>query len=99
MLSKANHIVLAEDDEDDSFLFEQSLREIPHLTSLDRVHDGVELTQFLEHLHQLPDLIFLDMNMPRKNGMECLSEIRNQSKYDQLPVIIFSTSSAKEMVD
>lgn len=99
MLSKTNHIVLAEDDEDDSLLFELTLKELPHLTSLNRVHDGVELTHLLEELQSLPDLIFLDMNMPRKNGMQCLFEIRMQSRYDGLPVIIFSTSSNTELID
>jgi CheY-like chemotaxis protein len=49
-------------------------------------------------MQQLPDVIFLDLNMPRKNGFECLSEINDNQKLKQVPVIIFSTSFEQDVV-
>ena len=48
---------------------------------------------------QLPDVLFLDLNMPRKNGFECLSEIKLSDKLKQIPVIVFSTSFEQEVVN
>jgi CheY-like chemotaxis protein len=57
------------------------------------VKDGEELMQQLVNdRSETPDLIFLDINMPRRNGFECLSDIRQDQKLKQLPVIIYSTS-------
>ena len=50
-------------------------------------------------LNPFPDVLFLDLNMPLKNGMECLVEIRSDKTFDKLPIIIFSTSSQKQAVD
>ena len=47
----------------------------------------------------LPDILFLDLNMPRKNGLECLTEIKQLEEYKNLPVIIFSTSLDRDIVD
>ena len=65
------------------------------------VHDGVQLMERLGNtaLNNLPDVVFLDLNMPRKNGLECLSEIKANHKLQNLPVIIFSTSLDSEIVD
>lgn len=53
----------------------------------------------LDKTYQLPDVLFLDLNMPRKNGFECLSEIKLISKLNVLPIIMFSTSFEKEVVN
>jgi CheY-like chemotaxis protein len=47
----------------------------------------------------IPDLLFLDLNMPLKNGFECLSEIRRETRLDKMPIIIFSTSSQPSAID
>ncbi len=87
------HVLLADDDKDDRFFFNKALETIPILTNLTIVEDGEQLmTYLIENSEKLPDVLFLDLNMPRKNGLECLSEIKHDQKLKKLPVIIYSTS-------
>jgi len=99
MHQPAKHIILAEDDEDDSQFFEEALRSIDDAPSLIKARDGVELTDLLKDGSRLPDLIFLDLNMPRKNGAQCLSEIRAEKDLQHLPVVVLSTSNSKNIID
>ncbi|HUR30866.1 MAG TPA: response regulator [Saprospiraceae bacterium] len=99
MLSQANHIILAEDDEDDSLFFEEALNSIADPPHLILARDGEELTQLLQDTFPHPDLIFLDLNMPRKNGAQCLCEIRKSKDLRELPVVVLSTSSSKDIID
>jgi CheY-like chemotaxis protein len=93
------HILLADDDKDDSILFQDILDELPLSTRLTTVFNGEQLMQFLnETKEQLPDVLFLDLNMPRKNGFDCLSEIKRSEKLKSLSVVIFSTSYEPEIV-
>src|ERR1041384_4215132 len=81
-------ILLSDDDKDDCFLFREALSELPHQTHLEIVNDGEQLMNYLhEHADRLPDVLFLDLNMPRKNGFECLSEIKHNDKLSSLPVV------------
>lgn len=90
-------ILLADDDKDDCFLFREALSELPLPTSLETVHDGEQLMTYLnEHADKLPHVLFLDLNMPRKNGFECLTEIKHSDKLKDLPVIMFSTSYPRD---
>ena len=93
------NIVLAEDDEDDSQFFADALNSIPNQATLYRAKDGVELTGLLDDMDPVPDLIFLDINMPRKNGSQCLYEIRRQEMLDEVPVIVLSTTNSKEIIE
>lgn len=93
------HILLADDDKDDSILFQDILDELPLSTHLTTVFNGEQLMQLLnETKEQLPDVLFLDLNMPRKNGFDCLSEIKHSEKLKLLSVVIFSTSYEPEVV-
>ena len=93
-------ILLADDDEDDCMFFKDALNELSLPASLDIVGNGVELMSFLEnHLIDLPHVLFLDLNMPRKTGFECLSEIKLNEKLKELTVIIYSTSFNPEVKD
>ncbi len=93
-------IFLADDDADDCMLFEDALREVSDTTSLVTANDGVELMDILEKtVPPPPEVIFLDLNMPRKNGVECLIEIRNTQKFKDIPVVIFSTSSLQASIE
>ena len=100
MNSNTLNILLADDDLDDCLFFKEAVEELLLSTQLSILHDGEQLMQ---HLHNeantLPDVLFLDLNMPRKNGFECLSEIKLNQKLKQLPVIIFSTSFEQEVVN
>jgi CheY-like chemotaxis protein len=91
-------ILLADDDKDDCFLFREALSELPVSTNLVTVHDGEQLMTYLtEHENNLPNVLFLDLNMPRKNGFECLTEIKHTDSLKDLPVIMFSTSYPRDM--
>lgn len=91
-------IFLAEDDRDDSFLFQEALNKIQYDTRLWVAQDGEVLTAMIAE-HPAPDFIFLDLNMPKKDGYSCLREIRAAGKLDQVPVIIMSTSSNEGSIE
>jgi CheY-like chemotaxis protein len=93
-------ILLADDDTDDCLFFKDALEDMPVLTLFTAVHDGEQLMQYLNsETIKLPDILFLDLNMPRKNGFECLSEIKLNKDLKNIPVVIFSTSFEKEVVN
>jgi CheY-like chemotaxis protein len=93
-------ILLADDDADDCLFFEEALEELPVSTALTAVHDGEKLMQLLnDETNILPHILFLDLNMPRKNGFECLAEIKLNTKLKDMPVIIFSTSYEQQVVN
>jgi len=92
-------ILLAEDDEDDFLLFKESLKDYQAPLKLNWVKDGDELMRALrEEISGIPDLVFLDINMPRRNGFECLSDIRQDQRLKHIPVIIYSTSKDTALV-
>jgi len=94
------HILLADDDEDDRTFFKEAFEEIKLETKVTLVNDGVELMNHLKRNGQKkPHILFLDLNMPRKNGMECLLEIRNSRNLKDIPIAIYSTSSAEEDIE
>jgi CheY-like chemotaxis protein len=100
MSQKQLHVLLADDDIDDCIFFKEALAELQISTNLTVVHDGEELMQLLvSETGALPDVLFLDINMPRKNGFECLVEIKINDRLKQLPVIMFSTSFEQEVVN
>ncbi len=92
-MKKPYSIYLAEDDEDYSLLFTDALQELPILTQITILGDGEELMNSLLCKNiEIPDVLFLDINMPKKNGYECLSEIKQHNRLRSLPIIILSTS-------
>jgi CheY-like chemotaxis protein len=92
------NIVLADDDTDDCSFFDKALKEIPIATNLTIVHDGEQLMKYLlRNSVHLPDVVFLDLSMPRKNGFECLCEIKESLQLKDLPVVMFSTSFPRDM--
>ncbi|MCD6017495.1 MAG: response regulator receiver protein [Bacteroidetes bacterium] len=96
----AFNVLLADDDKDDRFFFKKALGDINIPTKLVTVPNGEQLMTYLsENSEKLPDVLFLDLNMPRKNGNECLVEIKEQVKLRNMPVIIYSTSLRDEVVD
>ncbi len=92
-------ILLADDDSDDCMLFEEALKEVSANTLLTIESDGHSLMERLQNLKEsLPDILFLDLNMPKKNGSECLCEIRSLPQFNNIPIIILSTSSQRQAV-
>ncbi len=94
------HILLADDDEADRLLFSETLDELEIKPILHTVNNGVELMAYLNKKNvQLPHIVFLDLNMPRKNGLECLKEIRNNDKLKSISIAIYSTSVNENDMD
>lgn len=94
-------ILLAEDNEADVHLIQRSLRQINIATNLNVVGDGKELTDFLYRLGKfrqapLPDLILLDLNLPKKNGYEVLAEIKSHEELKRVPIVVLTTSSSEQ---
>ncbi|MBD3581358.1 response regulator [Flavobacterium selenitireducens] len=94
-------ILLVDDDQDDRSIFSDALSELKIESNLNMLEDGRELVNYLENTkNKRPDIIFLDLNMPYKSGVECLKEIRLIEKFRDLSVAIYSTSnSEKDMED
>jgi CheY-like chemotaxis protein len=86
-------VFLAEDDEEDADIFRDALADLNMNVQLFVVKNGILLMNMLEQTKTLPDLVFLDLNMPLKNGLQCLKEIKNSDKLKSLNTIILSTSS------
>lgn len=100
MRRKSLNLLLADDDMDDCFFFKEALDDLYISAKLITVNDGDQLMKLLSAKNTLlPDVLFLDLNMPRKSGFECLQEIKVIDKLINLPVIIFSTSLDTDVVN
>lgn len=100
MISKNANILLADDDKDDCLIFQEALEELEISTNLTTVYDGEQLMQLLTNSSiDSFQILFLDLNMPRKNGIDCLQAIKRNEKLKSLPVIIFSTSYEEKIAD
>ncbi|MDY0780119.1 response regulator [Tenacibaculum sp. IB213877] len=93
-------VILTDDDIDDRLFFEEAIQEVNIDTMLTMFNHGQELMNHLLAADTiLPNLIFLDLNMPIKNGMECLLDIRKTPKLKDIIVAIYSTSSSEEDIE
>ena len=98
-ISRKLNIILAEDDYDDRLLFVEAIDQLPVSVELITFNNGDELMEWLKNdKNKLPDALFLDLNMPRKNGFAALGEIKRDSQLQDLPVVIFSTATKDEMI-
>lgn len=88
-INDPTHVLLAEDDDDDFFIFSLAVKELPVRVMLSRAENGDILFKLLDE--SVPDLLFLDLLMPCKDGRTCIKEIRANAKYDTLPVIVYSS--------
>jgi two-component system, chemotaxis family, response regulator Rcp1 len=96
-------ILLIEDNPGDARLTLEALKEGKVKNNLHIVYDGVEATDFLFKRNEYvnsprPDLIILDLNLPKKNGQEVLAEIKVDENLKRIPVAIFTTSKSEEDV-
>ncbi|WP_345247991.1 response regulator [Nibrella saemangeumensis] len=98
-------ILIADDDADDRMFLEQALRSIGYTQDIQFVEDGEQLMDYLKQQGSYseanapwPNLIILDLNMPRKNGFQALEEIKADARLRRLPVVVMTTSSADEDV-
>lgn len=94
------YVLLADDDDDDRLFFKDAIDEVKVKTLVKMLNDGVELMDYLNNTtSRMPNLIFLDLNMPRKGGMECLKEIRSNPKLKDLCIAIYSTSALETDIE
>jgi DNA-binding response OmpR family regulator len=87
--SEINNVLLAEDDPDDVLIFKLALNKLPFAVELRHAEDGEKLFILLKEL--IPDIIFLDINMPCKNGIACIVEIRKNQDFNNVPVIMYTS--------
>jgi CheY-like chemotaxis protein len=93
------HILLAEDDQDDRLFFKDAFDEVKIKHSLTMFEDGIELMAYLHDTDVLPHIVFLDLNMPGKSGLECLKEIRSNNRLRDISIAIYSTSSSNANIE
>ncbi|MEO7529842.1 MAG: response regulator [Sediminibacterium sp.] len=88
-------IFLVDDDLDDLMLFKDAIKEIDPTIEIETAGNGVEALKKISgnELKRKPDYIFVDLNMPLMNGIQCLREIKKLPSYSLIPVIMYSTSS------
>lgn len=93
------YVVLADDDNDDRLFFKSAFEHVRVKHELLVFEDGYELMNYLESAAEPPHIVFLDLNMPGKPGLECLNEIRANPLFRDLTVAIYSTSSSPEDIE
>ena len=86
-------ILLVDDDTDDQLFFVDAVKEIEPTLECDIACNGLEALDHLDKVPPPPSLIFLDLNMPIMNGYECLAKLKETKQYNEIPVIIFTTSN------
>jgi CheY-like chemotaxis protein len=92
--------LLADDDLDDASLFQDALMEVDNSIGFQYAKDGQETLNILkEGNSSLPDIIFLDLNMPRMDGKECLKQLKQDTELSRIPVIMYTTSSQAKDIE
>jgi CheY-like chemotaxis protein len=102
MSATLTKILLADDDLDDRWFFEDFLRDRRDIILLPAATSGTEVIQYLDSLtseEELPDVIILDQNMPGLSGKETLAFLRSRNRYNQIPVLIYSTYTGQKLID
>lgn len=83
------NVLIAEDDDEDYLIFSLAIEELSFKVILSRAENGDLLFKLLDENN--PDIVFLDLLMPCKDGRQCLREIRANRKYDAIPIIVYSS--------
>lgn len=100
MSNEPMYILLADDDEDDRLFFKDAFEEMRMKTVVQTVNNGQELMNLLAQPDAvLPHILFLDLNMPFKTGIECLNEIRRMTHLKDIAVAIYSTSASEQDIE
>ena len=94
-MNNSKSIFLIEDDKDDQFFFTECIEKIQNATLFDVANNGRQALDKLEKSPSLPDIIFMDINMPLMNGLECLKEIIKNPRTKSIPVVMLSTDTGQ----
>ncbi len=99
-VEKKRVFFIADDDQDDQDLFINALQQIDEYCVCNTAFDGEDaLGKLSDSVLPLPDIIFLDLNMPKMNGKQCLAKIKGIENLKHIPVVIYSTSSDKNEIE
>ncbi|MEP6464846.1 MAG: response regulator [Parafilimonas sp.] len=99
-MTKNNRFLLVDDDADDVSLFKEVLEEVNPSIDFISASDGQEALNVLrQHQNNSPDIIFLDLNMPRMDGKQCLTEIKKDPALQRIPVIMYTTSCQSKDIE
>ena len=99
-MNKVKIFFLVDDDVDDQEFFREALNEInPSIKCLTAINGDEALQKLKEWKGPLPDFIILDLNLPRMNGKKCLVEIKKNNALSEIPVVIYSTTSEKKIIE
>jgi len=100
MQNEIIRVMLADDDEDDRLFFTDAFEEIKMKTEVSTLNNGIELMNYLNQPNSfLPHVLFLDLNMPGKTGMDCLREIKTIDRLKDIAIAIYSTSASDEDIE
>lgn len=99
--TKANglSIFLVDDDQDDRELFSEAIAEVDADIVLSTFPDGISLMEKLRSSAPSPDIIFLDLYMPKMDGSECLDEIRSDERFDSISIVLYSGLIVMERIE
>ena len=101
-INRTLSILVVDDDDADVLMIEEALAQAAPTTLLQRAEDGRAALDLLENLtatNSLPDLILLDLNMPRMGGLETLAQLKNDHRWKAIPVVVLTTSDASPDID
>ncbi|MDH7460203.1 response regulator [Chitinophagaceae bacterium 26-R-25] len=96
-VNPSTNVLIAEDDDDDYLIFSLAIEELSFRVILSRAENGDVLMKMLNENN--PDLLFLDILMPCRDGRQCIKEIRADSKFDSLPIIVYSSLKDMETIE
>ena len=95
----SNNFILTDDDADDRNFFSEAFSELDVKGELRTFSDGKELMDYLNASEITPDVVILDLNMPRKSGFECITEIRSNARFRSTSIAVYSTSSSDKDIE
>lgn len=99
-MTKYLRFLLVDDDPDDIYIFKEVLREVNPSINFNSAADGREALSILkQQQNNFPDVIFLDLNMPRMDGKECLAELKKDPQLQRIPIIMYTTSSQSKDIE
>lgn len=99
MPSQKIMILLIEDDIDDVELLKEALTNTNISYTIEVIMEGDKVAPYLENQHVTPDIIVMDLNLPKTDGREIMKHIKAKDKFKNIPLIVLSTSSSKEDID